>query len=91
MRLIGVDPGLRNTGWGIIDFIENKITWIASGTISPKTNVTLPERLRTIHEEVSKILPLIRGLQVINLKYELQVPVLLQCLRLNLQRNYPKI
>ena len=56
MRLIGLDPGLRNTGWGIIDFIENKITWIASGTISPKTNVTLPERLRTIHEEVSKIL-----------------------------------
>ena len=56
MRLIGLDPGLRNTGWGIIDFIENKITWIASGTISPKINVTLPERLRTIHEEVSIIL-----------------------------------
>ena len=56
MRLIGLDPGLRNTGWGIIDFIQNKITWIASGTISPKTNLELPERLKTIHEEVTKIL-----------------------------------
>jgi len=56
MRLIGLDPGLRNTGWGIIDSIQGKITWIGSGKISPNTNIEIAERLKIIHQELTKII-----------------------------------
>ena len=56
MRLLGVDPGLLNTGWGIKDSIQDRITWIASGKISPKSNMEIPERLKTIHEGLNNII-----------------------------------
>ena len=36
MRLLGLDPGLRHTGWGIINTKDDIISWIASGNVSPK-------------------------------------------------------
>tara|TARA_B100000686_G_C16688619_1_gene916280 strand:+ start:750 stop:1244 length:495 start_codon:yes stop_codon:yes gene_type:complete len=56
MRLIGLDPGLRNTGWGIIDLVQNKLTWIASGKISPKNNLEISERLEIIHLGLTEVL-----------------------------------
>lgn len=56
MRLLGLDPGLRHTGWGIIDSVNDKISWIASGNISPKTSTNLSERLKTINEDLNKII-----------------------------------
>ena len=56
MRLIGLDPGLRNTGWGIIDVRENRLTYVADGTVSPATNQDLAYRLRDLHEGLAKVL-----------------------------------
>lgn len=56
MRLLGLDPGLRHTGWGVIDSVNDKISWIASGNISPKTSSILSERLKNIHEEIDIII-----------------------------------
>lgn len=56
MRLIGLDPGLRNTGWGIIDVRENRLTYIADGTVSPASNQDLAYRLRDLHEGLAKVL-----------------------------------
>ena len=56
MRLIGLDPGLRNTGWGVIDMLNDKLTWIASGKISPKNNMEIAERLKIIHINLTRIL-----------------------------------
>ena len=45
MRLLGLDPGLRHTGWGIIESNKDKISWLASGNISPKTDNSIAKRL----------------------------------------------
>ena len=55
MRLLGLDPGLRHTGWGIINSKDNKISWVASGNISPKISLSLSERLKEIHQGLNSI------------------------------------
>ena len=55
MRLLGLDPGLRHTGWGIINSIDDKIYWLASGNISPKISLSLSERLKEIHQGLNSI------------------------------------
>tara|TARA_B110000196_G_scaffold100070_1_gene86931 strand:- start:572 stop:1069 length:498 start_codon:yes stop_codon:yes gene_type:complete len=55
MRLLGLDPGLRHTGWGIINSKDNKISWVASGNISPKISLSLSERLKEIHQGLDSI------------------------------------
>ena len=55
MRLLGLDPGLRHTGWGIINSKDNKISWLASGNISPKISLSLSERLKEIHQGLDLI------------------------------------
>jgi crossover junction endodeoxyribonuclease RuvC len=58
MRLIGLDPGLRNTGWGIVDAVDNRLTYIADGTVRPKANQSLADRLRDLHEGLAAVLAL---------------------------------
>ena len=55
MRLLGLDPGLRHTGWGIIESHKDKISWIASGNISPQPNIAIDKRLFKISSELSRI------------------------------------
>ena len=55
MRLLGLDPGLRHTGWGIINSMDDKISWLASGNISPKISLSLSERLKEIHQGLNSI------------------------------------
>ena len=45
MRLLGLDPGLRHTGWGVIEATDNRLTHIANGVIHTKTGTGLAERL----------------------------------------------
>ena len=44
-RLIGLDPGLRNLGWGVIDVVRGKLTHVANGTISSNDKDDLADRL----------------------------------------------
>lgn len=55
MRIIGVDPGLRNTGWGIIEFQNDKLIHIGDGSISPSTNLSDGERLLFIKNKLTEI------------------------------------
>ncbi|MEE2931946.1 MAG: crossover junction endodeoxyribonuclease RuvC [Pseudomonadota bacterium] len=50
MRIIGLDPGLRNTGWGVIDVEVNHLTYVADGTVRPRPKDGLGERLRVLHD-----------------------------------------
>lgn len=50
MRLIGLDPGLQRTGWGVIALAGNRLSHVAHGTIAPPTDLPLAERLLRIHE-----------------------------------------
>ena len=56
MRLIGLDPGLRNTGWGVIDVNANRLTYVADGTVSPDPAQDRAGRLSDLHEGLSQVL-----------------------------------
>ena len=56
MRVLGIDPGIRTTGFGIIDSNINRLSLIACGTISPKVSDDLPLRLNHLFEEVELII-----------------------------------
>jgi crossover junction endodeoxyribonuclease RuvC len=49
MRLIGIDPGLRRTGWGIVDCIGSRLVYVADGAIAPDPRLPLAERLVGLH------------------------------------------
>ena len=57
MRWIGIDPGLRTTGFGVIDVDGQKLTYVASGTIeSGDPAKGLPDRLGTLYQGVKEVL-----------------------------------
>ena len=56
MRILGIDPGLQKTGWGIIDSIGNTLTYVASGTISTPKGAGDPIRLAFIDRELTEII-----------------------------------
>jgi len=56
MLILGIDPGLIKTGWGIIESKDNQIIYIASGTIATNTKQPMGERLKNISKEISIIL-----------------------------------
>ena len=49
IRILGVDPGLRITGFGLIEKSGNSLTYLASGCIKTDGQAPLPQRLGTIH------------------------------------------
>ncbi|HEY8100482.1 MAG TPA: crossover junction endodeoxyribonuclease RuvC [Burkholderiaceae bacterium] len=57
MKILGIDPGLRTTGFGVIDKQGNKLSYVASGTIKTSdAELTLPQRLKIILNGVSEII-----------------------------------
>ena len=56
IRLIGIDPGLRRTGWGVIDCKGTGITYIADGTETSDAELSLAERLLQLHERLAAVL-----------------------------------
>ncbi|MEE2689837.1 MAG: crossover junction endodeoxyribonuclease RuvC [Pseudomonadota bacterium] len=56
IRVIGLDPGLQNTGWGVIDIAGNKLTYVADGTVHSKRENPLAWRLRALHEGLAEVL-----------------------------------
>src|SRR5690606_24029668 len=55
MRILGIDPGLRRTGFGVIDVQGNKLGYVASGTIVVPPALSLGERLKVILDNVRDI------------------------------------
>lgn len=49
-RIIGIDPGLRHTGWGIIELEGTRLSYIACGAVEPTPSADLAYRLAAIHE-----------------------------------------
>ncbi len=54
-RVIGIDPGLRNLGWGVIDVVGSRLTHVANGTCTSTGNA-LSERLLSLHEQLSAVI-----------------------------------
>src|SRR6267154_1617988 len=55
MRLIGLDPGLRLTGWGVIEVDGNRLRHVAHGVVRVATAGTLADRLRALFEGVAAV------------------------------------
>ncbi|HEX3347693.1 MAG TPA: crossover junction endodeoxyribonuclease RuvC [Acetobacteraceae bacterium] len=60
VRLLGVDPGLRFTGWGIVEASGNRLRHVADGVIATDADASVPERLRALHEALTALLALHR-------------------------------
>jgi crossover junction endodeoxyribonuclease RuvC len=55
-RIIGLDPGLRNTGWGVIEIEGSRLIYVADGSVHSDVDATLAERLLQIHQQVLAVL-----------------------------------
>lgn len=50
IRIIGIDPGLRRTGWGVVETIGNALRFVAAGTVRSDDKDDLATRLRQLHD-----------------------------------------
>ena len=50
MRLLGIDPGLRVTGWGIIEAHGNRLSYVADGVVKSDAGLALAARLLQLYE-----------------------------------------
>lgn len=55
MRILGIDPGLRRTGFGVIDVDGPRLIYVASGTIVVPGNLSLAARLKTILDHIREV------------------------------------
>ncbi|WP_454655787.1 crossover junction endodeoxyribonuclease RuvC [Bosea beijingensis] len=56
IRILGIDPGLRKTGWGIVISEGSKLSFVACGCIESDGALSLGQRLRQLHEGLNKVL-----------------------------------
>ncbi|MBS9479194.1 crossover junction endodeoxyribonuclease RuvC [Ancylobacter radicis] len=56
IRILGLDPGLRRTGWGVIEAMGTRLTFIACGTVMPPEEGELARRLAVLHTELAAVL-----------------------------------
>ncbi len=55
LRILGIDPGLRRTGFGVIDTAGMRMAYVASGTIVVPTDIPLQERLKVILDSIREV------------------------------------
>ena len=56
IRILGIDPGLRRTGWGLISCAGNNLKFLACGTVTSDAKADLAVRLLQIHEGLDKVI-----------------------------------
>ena len=55
-RIIGIDPGLRNMGYGIVESEGSRLMYVACGSVHSDAALTLAERLRQLHEGLAAVI-----------------------------------
>lgn len=56
IRILGVDPGLRNTGWGLIECQGSRLSFVDCGRLQPDPSQSMGARLRDLHEGLMRII-----------------------------------
>ena len=56
VRILGIDPGSLNTGFGVIDYERGKLALVEQGTIATRRGAELPERLAMIHDGLCEVI-----------------------------------
>ena len=67
MKILGIDPGLRNTGWGVIETDGNRIIYAGDGVVKSDPGLSLAERLVQLHDGLLRV---IEGFQPIEAAVE---------------------
>ncbi len=55
IRILGIDPGLRRTGWGVVDIAGNRLIFVACGSVDTNERGSVAERLVTIHDGLLRV------------------------------------
>lgn len=58
IRIIGIDPGLRNLGWGVIECDGSRLSYVACGSVHSNAAFSLADRLRQLHDGLADVLRL---------------------------------
>lgn len=56
MRILGLDPGLQHTGWGVIDAVGSRLSFVAAGVVNSDAKLDLAERLVQIHDGLREVI-----------------------------------
>ena len=56
IRILGIDPGLRRTGWGVVDVLGNRLIFVACGSVETDSKAALAERLVVIHDGLARVI-----------------------------------
>ena len=56
VRILGLDPGLRRTGWGIVESLGNGLTYVACGSVATDGKAELAVRLAALHAGLAAVL-----------------------------------
>jgi crossover junction endodeoxyribonuclease RuvC len=55
IRILGVDPGLRRTGWGVVAISGNALAFVAAGTVTAPLDGALADRLAALHDGLAEV------------------------------------
>jgi crossover junction endodeoxyribonuclease RuvC len=56
IRILGIDPGLRRTGWGVVEIAGNRLGFIGCGSVTSNDRDDMATRLLAIHDGLARIL-----------------------------------
>ena len=56
MRILGIDPGLNTTGYGVLEIVEKQPRLVEAGVVRGKSRTTLTDRIKEIHEGVADVI-----------------------------------
>ena len=56
MKIIGIDPGLKATGYGVVEYERNRVSLLETGTIEPKQKDFLQNRIKMIYSSLSELI-----------------------------------
>jgi len=56
IRILGLDPGLRRTGWGVVTVDGARLSWVAHGVIAPDETLPFAERLLCLFEGIGEVI-----------------------------------
>src|SRR4051812_22982770 len=56
IRILGIDPGLRRTGWGVVTIAGNRVSFIACGSVATDDKAGLALRLLAIHDGLRRVI-----------------------------------
>ena len=55
-RILGLDPGLRRTGWGVVALTGNKLSYLGCGVVTTSSETSLAERLVQLHDGILAVI-----------------------------------